>query len=153
MTPKADAPPAEQQYIAYLQGSLRLAGDGTWWHQGASFTNQKVANLFSRSVVWDEGRQRYILKIGKGCALFACEDTAYFVLQIDDRSSPWRIELSDGSSEPLHPETVCSGAENQIYCLVKGKHRARFSRGAHQILLQYTQDDRHLMLDGKLVTL
>lgn len=136
-------------YTAYLKGSLALTSGGEWTHNGKPFENRTIIELFSRSIVWDETDREYYIQIGAQRAQFDCEDCAYFVLGIDEAASPWRVELSDGSSEPLRPETLWLGNQNQIYCLVHGMHRARFGRAAHQRLVAYAQDEETLLIDAR----
>lgn len=136
-------------YTAYLKGSLKLSKTGEWWHNGQVFQNPKVSQLFTRSVVWDADAQEYFIQIGAQRASFDCEDTAYFVTAIDDSKSPWVVSISDGGSEPLRPETLRIGDDEQIYCNVHGTHRARLSRAAHQTLLRYVESDNALSIDGK----
>lgn len=135
-------------YTAYLQGSLKLAATGEWRHNGEPFQNQKLSELFSRSIVWDQSAGQYFVQIGQQRAAFDCEDTAYFVLSIDDKEVPWSLHLSDGRTEALRPTTLCSGPENQVYCTVHETHRARLSRPAHQILLQHAVSDDSILIGG-----
>ena len=143
-------PPA--LYTAYLEGSLKLSKYGEWWHNGRPFQNKKVAELFSRSVVWVEEDKSYFIYIAEGRAKFDCEDTAYFVTELCDQKSPWNVRLSDQSEEALLATSLALGSENQIYCMVKdGKHRARFSRQAHQALIAHAVDEETFLVDGHKV--
>ena len=138
-------------YTAYLKGSLKLSQTGEWWHNGVPFSNPKLIDLFSRSIVWDEELKEYFIQIGQQRASFDCEDTAYFVAALDLEAKPCKILLSDGSSEELLTDTLSLGSEKQIYCVVKGQHLARFSRGAHQVLLQLVSSDAAITIDGKKI--
>lgn len=138
-------------YTTYMEGILRLSATGEWWHEGQPFTHPELAKLFHRSIVWDGESKRYVVRIGVGVAHFTYDDTAYFVAEIIENVGDWQVVLFDGSREPLHPETLSVGEENQLYCLVKGGHRARFSRSAHQHLLQYARSDSELEVAGIIV--
>lgn len=140
---------SEPLYKAYLEGRLLLRADGAWFHDGALFTNEKLIALFNRSLTWIESEGRYALRIGLGEASFSYEDTVYFVLAIEE-SPELRVELSDGTSEPLEAGSLSSGKESQIYCRVKGPHRARLSRAAHQFLLARASGPAQVRLGGKL---
>lgn len=142
---------SEVLYTALLQGSLRLSKTGEWFHNGTPFENQRVIDLFNRSVCWDDQRKTYVVRIGQGQALFSFDDTPYFVAELLDDASPWHVLLTDGSREELRPDTLRVGAEGQIYCEIKDGHRARFSRAAHQRLMIYVQDERTILIDGKEV--
>ncbi|MBX7139269.1 MAG: DUF1285 domain-containing protein [Oligoflexia bacterium] len=144
----------EIRYTAYLEGHLRLSKTGEWWHEGRKFENQRLADHFSRAIVWDEQERRYFIQIGAQRASFDCEDTAYFVDALSVGESCWTAALSDGTSEQLDPTSLSIGAEHQIYCLVKARrHRARFSRAAHQVLLQQLGDDGLLIIGGSKIRL
>lgn len=140
-------------YTAYMEGTLRLSAAGEWQHEGTAFTHPELAKLFHRSIVWDEPSRAYVVKIGNGIAHFTCEDTAYFVAEIRDDTAPWQVVLFDGSSEPLDPTSIVVGNAHQIYCAVKGGHRARLSRPAHQHLMRYARSDTELEIAGSIVPL
>jgi uncharacterized protein len=134
-----------------MEGTLRLSATGEWWHEGRPFTHPELARLFHRSIVWDEESKRYVVQIGVGVAHFTYDDTAYFVAEIIETASEWQVVLFDGSREPLVPSTLSVGDENQIYCVVKGGHRARLSRSAHQHLLRYARSDSEIEIAGTVV--
>lgn len=138
-------------YTAYMEGTLRLSATGEWWHEGRPFTHPELSKLFHRSIVWDEKTQRYVVKIGVGIAYFSYDDTAFFVAEIVEGPREWQVVLFDGSREALLPSTLSVGHENQLYCLVKGGHRARLSRSAHQHLMRYARSDTELEIAGALV--
>lgn len=140
----------EALYTAYLDGKLILSAEGEWVHEGTPFQNERLSDLFFRSIEWEAERNRYVLRIGKGIATFTCEDTAYFVLAF---GPGWTAILSDGSSEPLSAGTLAAGRSSQIYCEVKGGHRARLSRAAHQTLLEHAVSDDQVEIQGKLYTI
>ncbi len=140
-------------YTAYLEGSLKLSRTGEWWHNGSPFQNQRLADFFSQHIVWDASAKRYFVQIGAQRATFDCEDTAYFVLHIDESAIPWKLTLSDGTTESFEPDTLVRGKEDQLYCTVHGQHRARLSRAAHQILLRHASSELELTIAGKRYTL
>jgi hypothetical protein len=140
-------------YTAYLKGSLKLSKIGEWRHNGEPFQNQKVSDLFLRSVVWDDDAQEYFIQIGAQRASFDCEDTAFFISDLEDGAIPWNVKISDATTEVLKPETLTVGSENQIYCLVHATHRARFSRSAHQALLRHAISETSISVNGAPFTL
>jgi hypothetical protein len=145
--------PVGIDYTAQLQGVLRLSYEGLWFHEGKQFENQALADLFSRSIVWDASEQAYFVQIGRQRARFTYDDTAYMVRELLVEIDTTTLRLSDGSQEPLRPATLKVGPEAQFYCLVKGGHRARFTRSAHQDLLQYAIDDDTVELNGVRISL
>jgi len=143
----------DERYLADLTKDLKLSATGEWWHKGQPFENRKLIELFNRSIVWDESAKRYLLKIGSNLASFVYEDTAYFVLSLNDKHTPWSLILSDQSEEPLVPSSLTLGEDNQVYCRVKGTHNARFSRAAHQQLLEHVVDEESLLIGDKKIVL
>jgi len=138
-------------YTAYLEGSLKLSKTGEWWHEGRPFANLRLAELFHHSIVWAEVEKRYFVQIGQQRASFDCEDTAYFVLQVDETATPWQLSVSDGSTEQLDPKSLSLGLEDQIYCTIKGFHRARLSRSAHQQILTHVVSENQLSIGGQTI--
>jgi len=137
--------------IPDLSGSLRLSAEGKWFHDDHEFTNEKLIDLFFRSIVWNEDRNGYILQVGKFSALFNCEDTPYFVLKLEGKDEEWKILLSDKTTENFIPSTLSFGGQNQAYCTVKGAHKARFTRGAHQTLLEHACSETTLKFGSQIV--
>ena len=143
----------ELLYTAYLDDSLCLDQFGTWLHDGKPIQHPRIVDLFHKSVAWSEKEEKYYLVIGQGRASFSLQDTPYFVSALLDENNPWKIRLIDGSEEELSLESLCSGADDQIYCTVKNTHRARFLRSPHQRLLSYVVDDEHLQIGNQKVKL
>ncbi|MEZ4753200.1 MAG: hypothetical protein R3A13_02695 [Bdellovibrionota bacterium] len=138
----------EVLYTTDLVKDLTLTKTGEWLHEAKPFENKKLKALFFRSIEWVEAEQKYYLRIGKGRAAFNYEDTVYFVQNIETEKKPWMAKLSDGSREKLNLGSLSIGDSNQLYCLVKGSHKARFSRSSHQLLLEYVVDDEHVEING-----
>jgi hypothetical protein len=145
--------PPDGYYTAFLKGSLKLDCFGIWHHDDRPFANDKLAALFHRSIIWDETTQCYLIQIGRQRAEFDVEDTAWFVMLLDDVSYPWKLVLSDGSTEAFRPDAVSVGHDGQFYHLVKGGHRARLSRPAHQRLLDHACSEREILVNGKRIQL
>lgn len=140
-------------YTAYLEGSLSLTAEGEWLHDGSPFQNQNVAELFHRSVRWNQEAGRYELQIGKEVATFTVADTPYFVKEIRSIQREPEVVLLGGHCERLNIQSLSLGSSDQLYCLVNGSHRARLLRSAHQELLRYTIDDSTLLVAGQRVQL
>ena len=66
--------------LTYLDGAIRLNARGEWSHDSVAFTNQKLIDLFHRSIVWDDAAKKFILQVGVYRAPFEYEDTVFFVL-------------------------------------------------------------------------
>lgn len=136
-----------------LSGSIHLSAEGAWSHGGTEFTNERVADLFHRSVEWDEASAQYVLHIGQQRATFSREDTAYFVADLDGEIFPPQLRLLGGQEENLRPETLRVGDRHQVYCDLQNKHRARFTRAAHQHLMKYASGEQEFTFGGQVVRL
>ena len=57
------------------------------------------------------------------------------------------VVLNDETREPLDPASLRVGAENVLYCRVKGGHEARFLRPAYYELMRHAEPGR----DGEVL--
>ena len=138
-------------YTAYLEGSIRLTEHGVWLHDGEPFQHKRVIDLFNRSIVWDEHDKAYFVQPDeRQRARVHVEDTAYFVRQVQDKESPWKIVLLDGSVEELNPETLSRGSEHQLYCKLNNGHRARFTRKAYQQIVEHAESENSIKVQDKV---
>lgn len=140
-------------YTADLSGDLVLDEEGNWHHDQTPFSNLKLASLFHRSIVWNEQKQRYVIRLAKGEADFTIEDVPFFVADLEPLQSGIQVTLLSGTQYQLQPETLQIGSKNQIYCQIKGGHLARFRRSAHQQLACYVSGDREIQIAGISYTL
>jgi hypothetical protein len=119
---------------AYLRAGHRLERivlheNGRWTHEGLDFENQKVIDLFSRSVRRTAGGT-WILEIPPFTYPIEVERTGYFVTGMDLEDGT--ITLSDGTCEALRPETLVYVPDGILLCTVKnGEFEARFLRDAY----------------------
>ena len=69
------------------------------------------------------------------------EDTPWVVTHVEaDAAGGFTVVLNDESREPLDPATLTVGADDVLYCRVKGgAHRARFLRPAYYALMQHVE--------------
>ena len=119
---------------------LYLDKEGRWYHEGVEITHERTCSLFYQRLARESNGQYYI-KIGEEYADVSIEDAPYVVRSLQPVRVPgggisdYQVLLSDGSHEVLDPETLFVGDANVLYCMVKaGKHLARFSRSAYQVL-------------------
>jgi hypothetical protein len=120
----------------YQGGEIRLDKEGRWFHEGVEITHRLTVELFHRSIRRhpDGG---YCLEVGYERAKIEVEDTPYMVKRVDLEEGGARIRVSDGTEEALDPATLRIGAENVLYCQVKGgEFPARFLRPAYYQLMQ-----------------
>lgn len=136
-------PPVVQDFLR--QGGtlqeIRLNANGTWLHEGLRFENQRVVDLFSRSVNRTEGGT-WVLEIGRFTYPIVVEDTGFFVDRADWEAVPPRIWLSDGTKEDLHANTLRYAEGGRLYAPVKeGRFEARFKRSVYHSIADYLAED------------
>lgn len=112
------------------QSGLRLARDGTWWHEGQPVRHEGMTRAFHR---WldrlDDGR--YVLRLDEHrYAYVEVEDAP--ILASSARISQDRVHLilSNEREEPLDPASLEKRGED-LYCLVSsGRLPCRLTRQA-----------------------
>ena len=132
---------ARAGFTAISSGKIKFGKDGRWYSDDELIPNHAIGRLFSRALqVLPDGRAR--LELGEDRADVIIEDTPWVVTAVEggpDRG--FTVVLNDESREPLDPATLRVGAENVLYCRVKGSHEARFLRPAYYELLRHAEPD------------
>jgi uncharacterized protein len=123
---------ARAGFYAVESGKISFRRDGNWYSDEERIDNPRIALLFSRSIRQNPDGS-YYLQVAEERASITVEDTPYVVKAIeDDAQSGFTIVLNDEEREELDPATLEVGADNVLYCGVKGgKARARFLRNAY----------------------
>jgi len=124
-----------QQLIERLRRTgLRLDREGRWWHEGEQVTHRRLAMVLNR---WLDrlGDGRYILRLdAERYAYVEVEDAPFQVLTLEQRGEALWLTLSDGSEEELAYGSLTEGEGGALYCQVRGRFTARFSRQAQQLI-------------------
>ncbi len=119
---------------------IRLHDDGRWTHEGLDFENPKIVELFNRSVDRTEGGT-WVLVVEPFTYPIEVDDTGFFVERIE-WGAPVELHLSDGTSEPLQPQTLSYREGGRLYAVVKdGRFRARFKKGPYYALAEKIEED------------
>jgi uncharacterized protein len=108
---------------------LSIDLDGRMLHRGEPITHARTLQVLWRSLE-RQADGRYLVRVGRESAFIRIEDAPYLVRGLAGDT----LALSDGSTEPLRPETLTVDREGILHCTVKGGHRARFSRSAQVAL-------------------
>lgn len=130
----------DPETLERLRGESGLAIDeeGRFLHRGEPITHRRTLE-----VLWGSLQRapdgRYLVRVGRESAWVRLADAPYAVLGV--AGEPPRLLLSDGSQEPLRPETLRLGRDGVLRCLVKGDHRARFGRSAQVALGLAMEED------------
>lgn len=115
--------------------TITFGRDGRWYADGEPITHRRLALLFSRHLrrkpdgsfeIWID--ERYHADV-------VVEDVPFVVTAVDIGPSGVTLELNDSSQETLDPASLRIGADDVLYCSVKGgSETARFLRPAYHHL-------------------
>lgn len=129
-----------------LEGTFRIDRDGTWLHEGREVTHPGILqNLFANLARDDDG---HFLQVGPRRIPVEVEETPFVVVRLEgsnireDAVESLTLVLSDGSCEPLDPQSLWVGPGNVPYCRVKGGvFEARISLSAWLQLAERLEED------------
>ncbi|MDP9149599.1 MAG: hypothetical protein M3O36_06625 [Myxococcota bacterium] len=101
------------------ESSLRLDGEGRFWHDGGLVEHPGVATALHAWIGRHPDDGRYILANGYDWTYFSVDDAPYFVRAL--RAEPDRVVLllSDGTEEEWEPESTRIGEDGALYARVK----------------------------------
>jgi hypothetical protein len=121
------------------ESTLRLDALGRFWHEGRLVTHPGLAAGLHKWIRRHPDDGRFILSNGYDWTYFAVEDAPFFVRSV--RAEPERVVLvlSDGTEEPLDPQTARIGRDDALYVRVKdaapgGPYEAKFTPHAQTSL-------------------
>lgn len=133
----ADQSPGTPQFPSGGDLAIRIARDGTWFHEGAPIARKPLVKLFA-SVLRRDAQGAYWLQTPVEKGRIAVEDVPFVAVELsvkgagEDRRLSFRTNLDDWvdlSAE--HPLRVAEGPENEgpsPYILVREGLEARISR-------------------------
>jgi len=122
------------------QSGLRLDREGRWWHQGELVEHAGLKGALNR---WLDQLEdgRFVVRLdAERYAFVEVEDAPFQVLTVElwrgpaEPAAHVELHLSDGSEEELAYDSLRVGAGHALYCRVKGRFTARFSRQAYYLL-------------------
>jgi hypothetical protein len=119
---------------------ITLTKNGIWIADGTEITHEPTRRLFARSLKKID--QGYQLEIGRETKRIHVEDTAYFVIRIDE-TQDGRLELllSDETREILDPSTL-NYRSGRLTCRIKNsQEEAKFIHAPYMDLLQSLKED------------
>lgn len=111
-----------------------LGRDGHFTHEGQPIRHKRLRGALERSVRYLDDEAAWVVKLGRFRGRIEIEDAPFFVETFDPETGA--IALSDRSEEPLAADTVEVRDGEVLYCQVKGRFAARFTRTAQAALLQ-----------------
>lgn len=111
------------------ESSIRLDGEGRFWHDGERITHPGVAAAMHCWIGRHPGDGRYVLTNGYDWTYFTVDDAPYFVRAL--RAEPERLVLilSDATEEAWDPEGTRIGAHGALYAKVRAKAKSGAASG------------------------
>jgi uncharacterized protein len=139
---------------------IKIDKDGIWYYNGAHMFRKEILSVFFQNLRIDECG-RYLIELGPERCYLHVEDTAFVVAAVYKTNLPCNgleqidILLNDDSCEKLETNSLYTGRDNVLYCLVKeGRFAARFSRNSYYQLAEFIEQsengaDFYINLNGE----
>jgi hypothetical protein len=117
------------------ESTIRLDAEGKFWHDGERVDHPALEKALHGWIARHPDDGRFILTNGYDWTYFQVDDAPYTVRALRILSDAVVLDLSDGTEEPLAPDTLRVGRGEALYAKVKdGRFEARFSRHAQTAL-------------------
>lgn len=119
---------------------IRRDAAGRWFNDGVAITHPNLRRAFDSWIDRAEDG-RYCLKNAINWAYVSIEGAPFFVRGVEVGRDVM-LALSDGTTEPLDPETLREGPGGILYCDVRGgSFTAQFDRETMQKLAPLLRED------------
>ena len=102
------------------ESKLRIDAEGRFLDDDIVVEHPKLAAALHTWIARHPDDGRFILNNGYDWTYFTVDDVPYFVRTLREDGAEAMLVLSDGTEEPLEPETVRVGAGGALYLRVKG---------------------------------
>lgn len=127
------------------ESTIRLDGEGRFFHDDAPVEHPKLRDALHTWIARHPDDGRYILTNGYDWTYFTVEDVPYFVRSLRAEDGDAVLLLSDGTEEPLLPDTVRANERGELYLTVKreakgGPFDAKMSRFAQSQLDAFLEE-------------
>lgn len=124
-----------------VSSGIRLDPEGRFWHDGEEVRHPAIVRSWHRGIERaPDGR--YLIRFGADWAFITVDDAPFVVRRVVPAGDGLTVEVSNGASEALRPETLNRSGEGVLYCRLREDHRARFSRQAQADLGPFLAEDR-----------
>ncbi len=122
--------------------TITLTRNGLWIADGVEISHEPTRKLFAKSLKKHEDGT-YWLHIGRETKKIQVEDTAYFIIRLEDElHSQITLFINDETSEKLDPETL-KYRPGRLSCQIKNKsEEAKFLHAPYFDLLKFLEEDR-----------
>jgi hypothetical protein len=130
-----DAPPP---FRFTRESRIRIDADGRVWHEGEPVLHEGLARALASWVDFDDAAGRYVMRNSLDWCFVTVDRTPLVVRRVVPRDGSFDLELSDGSTEPLRPETLRVAPDGAVYTYAReGSLLAGFDRAAAFALLEH----------------
>lgn len=117
------------------ESTIVLDASGRFWHDGQLVSHPGLRRAFASWLRRHPDDGRYILCNGYDWTYLRVEGAPFFVQGLRAEGDALLLTLSDGSEEPLVPETLRIGGDDAVEVRVKqGAFEARFTPSAQTAL-------------------
>jgi hypothetical protein len=121
------------------ESTLRLDGEGRFWHDGALVAHAGLRAALHRWIGRHPLDGRYVLTNGYDWTYFTVDGAPFFVAALRIAPDHVALVLTDGTEETWRPEDTREGAQYALYTQVKrgapgGPFAAKFTRHAQNAL-------------------
>ena len=137
--------PVDQWHPPLLgEMDLRIARDGTWYHEGQPIARQALVRLFARILRHDSDGCYYLVTPVERWRI-CVEDAPFLAVEMAvERKPQWihfRTNVDDwvtaGPEHPLQIEYPCGPEQPAPYVHIRGRLRARLTRSVFLELAEY----------------
>lgn len=133
-------PPVEQWTPQATGDSLmRIAADGSWWHDGGRINREAMVRAFSGLLTRDTAGQHWLVTPGERLSI-AVEDAAFIATDVkrEDEALVFRLNTDElVVAGPDHPLRAAGDAETPaLYLMVRRGCEARLNRSTYQQLAE-----------------
>ena len=119
-------PPAGQS----RESSIRLDAEGRFWHAGELVRHPGMQAAFATWIRRHPDDGRYVLCNGYDWTYLTVEGPAYFVSAVRAVDARPELELLDGRTLPLDPQTLSCDAEGKLWVRLPEGEQACFTAAA-----------------------
>lgn len=147
-------PPVEQWQPAREGDSrMRIAADGTWFHDGSPITRSGMMRAFSGLLMQDEAGKHWLVTPHEKLAI-AVEDAPFVAVDVVQKGEDLAFRLNTDElvvAGPDHPLTARGEPEcPALYLHVRRGCEARLNRSTYEQLAQIAlaQDDGWMVASG-----
>jgi hypothetical protein len=103
-------------------------------HEGSLVTHPRVHAALLRGVRFADAEGVWIVQLGRFRAQIDVEDVPFWIVGYD--ADAGAVQLTDGTREPLGPDSLRADPDDCLRCTVKARFDARFTRRAQTELLE-----------------